>query len=266
MRKRRREIERQLRRKGLARYRQAAEVIVSCGLAEPSLDDRVLAHLEQEPALSFLEHLSALWLSAQLSLGSARKIARIVRALRFYARTGQEELVEMDVNESIDNTLVILQNRLKHLVEVRTEFGEGLPAVMGGPELSQVWTNILNNACDAVAESRSEGLGLIEIVTRAEDGRVVVAISNDAPPIPDELISKIYDPFFTTKPIGKGTGLGLSICMAVLRRYGGTIAVRNTPSGVTFEVSLPAGASLKQPREAPGAPRLLAPAGSGKRE
>jgi signal transduction histidine kinase len=103
-----------------------------------------------------------------------------------------------------------------------------------------VWTNILNNACDAVELSRGDELGTIEIVTSFTEGRVVVTIANSGPRIPEDILGKIFDPFFTTKPIGKGTGLGLSICAGIVRRAGGTISARNEPDRVIFEVSLPA--------------------------
>jgi len=255
-----RRIERTLSEAGVPAYQRVASVVVNCGLTGISSVERILKHLAHEPVLSLLEHLSALKLSAGISLSSAKRIARIVRALRYYARARQEDSIDVDVNESIDNTLVILQNRIKHMADVRTSFAQELPRVRCGPDLSQVWTNILNNACDAIEESHKGGLGLIEIVTKLEGDSVVVAISNNGPPVPEELLQRIYDPFFTTKPVGKGTGLGLSICAGVLRRHGGTIAVRNDPGRVTFQVRLLVAASARPEGRRSGAKGSATPA------
>ncbi len=241
----RRQLERQLRGAGLPAYRRVAGVLVSCGLDAEAGADRVLRHLSDNTVLSLLEHLVALKVSAEVSLASAKKIARIVRALRFYARTTPEELAEMDVNESIDNTLVILQNRVKRLARVKTSFADALPAVRCGPDISQVWTNLLNNACEAIEDAHKDGMGLIEVSTRVDGDRVIVQISDDGPPIPEEVMRKMYDPFFTTKPLGKGTGLGLSICTGIVQRAGGTITARNETDRVTFEVALPVAYALR---------------------
>jgi C4-dicarboxylate-specific signal transduction histidine kinase len=243
----RRRMERKLREAGHKDSRRMADVLVAYGLGECADDPAARKRLAQPLVLSVLEHALALKVSSDISEASARKIARIVRSLRFYAHDGGGEMSDIDVNESVDNTLVILQNRIKHLAQVRTRFAENLPSVTCGAELLQVWTNILSNACDAIEETRTDGLGLIEIATRLDDGRVVVEISNDGPPIPDVVLKKMFDPFFTTKRIGKGTGLGLSICTGILQRCGGTASARNEPGRVTFEVSLPTTAVHKDP-------------------
>ena len=125
--------------------------------------------------------------------------------------------------------------------EIRTYFEKDLPLVRCGPELAQVWTNILSNACDAIELARGEGLGKIEITTAATpDGCVVITLANDGPRIPEDILGKVFDPFFTTKPQGKGMGLGLSICAGIVRRAGGTITARNEPDRVAFQVIFPA--------------------------
>jgi len=259
-----RRTEQALRGAGVPRHERVASALVNCGLGEIPADDPMLQHFTHEPVLSLLEHVSALRLSAEIFLNSARRIARIVRALRYYARTQEKEVVDIDVNESVDTTLVILQNRIKHIADVRTNFARDLPSVRCGPDLSQVWTNILNNACDAIEESHKGGLGLIEIATKPEGDSVVVAISNNGRPVPEEILQRIYDPFFTTKPVGKGTGLGLSICAGILRRHGGTIAARNDPGRVTFQVRLLVAASARPEGRRSGAKGLATPADIGR--
>jgi signal transduction histidine kinase len=102
-----------------------------------------------------------------------------------------------------------------------------------------VWTNLLNNACDALDEMHRDGMGHIEVVTCQEVDCVVVRISDDGPAIPEHVMPRIFDPFFTTKPVGKGTGLGLGICRGILQRCNGRIEAINAPGWVTFKVSLP---------------------------
>jgi len=247
---RRRQVEERLKDAGVMRPRRMAEVIAACGLGPEAVNGQLIEHLSHGPVIELLELLLALRTSAEISGASARKIARIVRALRLYSRAGTGELIDIDVNETIDSTLVILHNRIKHVAEVKTRLQEALPPVKSGPELSQVWTNILNNACDAIEETHSQQPGLIEIVSRLDGGRVVVEISDNGPPIPEENLEKIFGASYTSKPVGKGTGLGLSICKSILDRCGGTIAARNEPGRVVFEVSLPV-AEGKMPAAGP---------------
>jgi len=240
LRTRRRQIDKQLRESGLAGARRLAEVIIYYGLADDGDYRGCLAHLSHEPVLSALEHVAALKTAAEISTSSAEKIARIVLALRFYARDAQVSVETLNINEGIEDTLVLLQSRLTRVGEVRTNLQPNLAPVAIGPELAQVWSNILTNACDAIEESGRTGTGIIEVSSHHADGPVIVTIANNGPPIPQEVISKIFDPFFTTKPVGKATGLGLSICAGIVQRCGGTLSARNEPDRVVFEVSIPA--------------------------
>jgi PAS domain S-box-containing protein len=233
----RRRIESDLQRQGIADPKHIADVLIDCGLG--SSDENAIRCLTHETGLRFLDHLVALKAGVGISLVSVQKIAKIVRALRYYSRSGEGELFDININESIDNTLVILQNRIKHVARVEKCYDENIPPVRCGSDLSQVWTNILSNACDAIENADGPEEGLIRITTGVSDQRAVVQIFNGGPPIPPEMMPKIYDPFFTTKPIGKGTGLGLSICTGILRKYHGAIAARNDTEGVMFEVKLP---------------------------
>ncbi len=139
-----------------------------------------------------------------------------------------------------------MQNRIKQIANVQTNLGENLPSAKSGGDLLQVWTNILANACDAIKDLHKEGMGLIDISSRLDDGKVVVEISNEGNAIPDETMMKMFDPFYTTKRVGKGTGLGLSICREILKKWGGTIVSRNGNGRVTFEVALPLTANLAE--------------------
>ena len=144
---------------------------------------------------------------------------------------------EVDVPSGLDSTLVMLGHKLKKgSVEVIREYEEGLPPVCGhAGELNQVWTNLLDNAIDAVA-----GHGKIEVSARRENGRVLVEISDDGPGIPQDVQGRMFEPFFTTKDVGKGTGLGLDISRrVVVDDHGGDIRVESRPGETRFEVRLP---------------------------
>ncbi|NJN84433.1 MAG: hypothetical protein HC802_20585 [Caldilineaceae bacterium] len=143
----------------------------------------------------------------------------------------------VNVHEGINNTLLILQNKLKSGVNVRREYDPALPEIEAyGSELNQVWTNIIDNAIDAV-----EGKGEITIRTRrVDDCWIVVEIEDNGPGIPEEIRHRIFDSFFTTKPPGKGTGLGLDISYRiVVFKHQGDIKVHSRPGMTRFQVWLP---------------------------
>jgi PAS domain S-box-containing protein len=246
----RRQAERELRQGGFPDPARSAAVLVRCFGADWNTTPGALENLRSDIVRDLLDHLTSLKAATDISLASVQKIARIVRALRYYSHSSQDEMANVNMNECLDNTMVILHNRLKHVAEVRTTFAPDLPEVCCGPDISQVWTNILNNACDAIEENHPGRLGVIEVATRADGGQVVVEIANDGPPIPEPVTHKMYDPFYTTKPVGKGTGLGLGICVGILARSGGTISARNDPGKVVFTVTLPSSAvAVPAPRQ-----------------
>ena len=171
----------------------------------------------------------------EIGQGSAR-ISEMVGALRSYSYLGQAPAQTVDLREGLDNTLVILRSKLKGGISVHREYGTDVPKVPAyGSELNQVWTNLLDNAADAMG-----GKGEISIRTRREDGWAVVEIEDDGPGIPEEIAPKIFDPFFTTKPPGKGTGLGLSTSFSIVtQRHQGEIRVASRPGSTRFTVKLP---------------------------
>jgi signal transduction histidine kinase len=142
----------------------------------------------------------------------------------------------VDIHDGLDSTLVILRSKLRQGVTVRREYDPDLPQIQAlGSQLNQVWTNIIDNAVDAM-----NGQGEIVLRTRQEDQWVLVEIEDNGPGIPDEAQSNIFDPFFTTKAPGEGTGLGLNISHnIVVQKHGGNIGVRSVPGMTCFEVRLP---------------------------
>ena len=174
----------------------------------------------------------------ELSLGSGR-IFSIIKSLKTYTYLDQAPVQNVDIHEGLDSTLTILQHKIKtNKVNVVREYSQDLPEVMGyGSELNQVWTNIIDNAVDAL-----QGQENAEIIirTRKESNWVVVEIEDNGPGIPEDIRSKIFDAFFTTKEPGKGTGLGLNITYSIVtQKHRGDIKVRSKPGQTVFEVWIP---------------------------
>ncbi|HEY5629711.1 MAG TPA: ATP-binding protein [Candidatus Limnocylindrales bacterium] len=165
----------------------------------------------------------------------ARRMSEIVKAVKDYSYMGQAPLQQVNLTSGLDNTLVILRPKLKAGVEVERVYEPGLPPIDAfGSELNQVWTNIIDNAVDAM-----RGRGRIRIRAFSRDSDLVVEICDNGPGIAPEIRERIFEPFFTTKPPGSGTGLGLHISHNVIARHGGRIEVRSQPGETCFEVVLP---------------------------
>ena len=167
---------------------------------------------------------------------ASERISQIVRAMKSYTYLDQAPLLEVDVHEGLENTLVIMQHKLKHGVTVKREYSPSLPRIEAyASELNQVWTNIIDNAVDAMNSK-----GEIRLKTYELGDRVVVEIVDNGPGIPEEIQARIYDPFFTTKPPGKGTGLGLHISHDIVaNRHRGQLLVESKPGETKFRVILP---------------------------
>ena len=172
-------------------------------------------------------------LAAEIS-ASVGRISRLVGAMKEYTFMDRASSLEADVVEGIENTLTILGHKLEG-VSVNRDFEEDLPRVPGpGGELNQVWTNLLDNAADAVA-----GGGSVRVRAFREREAVVVEVSDDGPGIPPEFRNHVFEPFFTTKEVGSGAGLGLDVARRVVRGHGGDITVQSGPWGTSFAVRLP---------------------------
>ncbi|HVF25865.1 MAG TPA: ATP-binding protein, partial [Anaerolineales bacterium] len=167
---------------------------------------------------------------------TTERISQIVHAMKSYTYLDQAPLLEVDIHEGLENTLIIMQHKLKKGVTIKREYSADLPRIEAyASELNQVWTNIIDNAVDAM-----NGKGEISLRTYAEDDHVVVEITDNGPGIPEEIQARIYEPFFTTKPPGKGTGLGLHISHdIVVNRHHGQLLVESKAGGTKFKVILP---------------------------
>jgi signal transduction histidine kinase len=156
--------------------------------------------------------------------------------MKNYSYLGQAPVQNVDVNDGLRSTLVILRSKLKGGIVVHQELSSDLPRIEAyGGELNQVWTNLLDNAADAM-----DGKGEIRLRTMARGRRVVVQVEDNGPGIPEEMQPRVFDAFFTTKAPGKGTGLGLNTSYnVVVEKHGGTIRVDSEPGRTVFTVELP---------------------------
>ncbi|HTS19909.1 MAG TPA: ATP-binding protein [Verrucomicrobiae bacterium] len=196
------------------------------------------------------------WLEASLSLhallneveGSTTRISELVKAVKAYSYMDQSPMQEVDVHDGIDNTLTMLGHKLKN-VAVTRKYDRSIPRIMAyGGELNQVWTNLLDNAIDAV-----KGKGKICVATFLDDDQVVVEIADNGTGIPPEVQSHIFEPFYTTKGVGSGTGLGLVISSRIVaNRHGGEIEFESVPGDTRFTVRLPVKQSSNSHGESSG--------------
>jgi len=169
---------------------------------------------------------------------AAHRISELVAAIKNYSHMDSGEgRAEVDLRREIETTLTILAHKLRQKgVQVTRDFQRDLPPIEAFPgELNQVWTNLLDNAIDAVAPG-----GRVEVRVVREGELLRVDIRDDGPGIPEEIRSRIWEPFFTTKQVGEGTGLGLEVVKRiVVRRHGGNISVTSSPGDTCFTVRLP---------------------------
>jgi signal transduction histidine kinase len=174
-------------------------------------------------------------LLTEIHAGSQR-ISEIVAAMKSYTFMDQAALLEIDLHEGLNNTLVILRNRLKSGITLHLDFADDIPPIQAyGSELNQVWTNIIDNAIDAM-----DGKGEITIRTRHEGDNVIVTIEDNGPGIPEAVLPTIFDPFVTTKAPGQGTGMGLYVSHTiVVQKHNGTLTCSSQPGKTVFTISLP---------------------------
>jgi signal transduction histidine kinase len=223
---------------GVADAWELAPSLVDQGLDLPALSMLADA-LEPEALAAVLVRAASAFPVYRLvhEIGEASgRVSEIVAALKSYSFLGQAPVQAVDLHEGLDSTLVILRAKLKDGVDVHREYSTELPPVpVYGSDLNQVWTNLLDNAIDAM-----NGKGTITIRTRRDGDWAVVEIEDDGPGIPEAVRARIFDPFFTTKEPGSGTGLGLSTSYSVVtEKHRGSIAVESQPGLTRFTVRLP---------------------------
>jgi signal transduction histidine kinase len=169
------------------------------------------------------------------------RVATIVKAMKEFAHPDAEEQNLADLNHAIETTLLVASNEYKYLAKVHTSFAE-LPGVICNiGEINQVILNLVVNAAHAIHDAgRDVETGEIHISTALEEDSAVIRIRDNGCGIPEEHLSKVYDPFFTTKEVGRGTGQGLSIAHSILDKHCGSIDVTShVGTGTEFVLSIP---------------------------
>lgn len=189
------------------------------------------------------------WLESSLTLEklvieikeSADRISTLIQAVKSYSHMDRgSAMVPTDIHEGLKSTITMLKHKVKQKdIQFEKDVDYDIPKVLANPgELNQVWTNILDNAIDAMEQK-----GTLKITTRADNRFVRIEITDSGMGIPEENLTRLFDPFFTTKPLGQGTGMGLDIVKKIIDRHKGDIQVKSKPGETTFTVCLPVLAS-----------------------
>ena len=167
---------------------------------------------------------------------STRRISELVAAVRSYSQMDRASMQHIDVADGLDSTLVMLGHKLRDGVTVVREYGAGVPRIEAyAGELNQVWTNLIDNAVDAM-----DGTGTLRVATHVEGDSVVVEIGDTGKGMTPQVASRAFEAFYTTKDVGKGTGLGLDIARRiVVERHGGTITIDSRPGETVLRVRIP---------------------------
>lgn len=231
------QIDSMLRSHGQKDLWQLAAELAQRGV-KPSALDSLFENLDAGTARAALVRLAASIEIANLLKeieSSTSRISDLVLAIKEYTFMDQAPIQNVDVVKSLENTLTILNHKLKRGVDVKRDYRD-VPLLVNsfGSELSQVWTNIIDNAVDAMS-----GKGELRIRTYRDDTCVVIEIGDNGPGIPAEVQPHIFEPFFTTKGVGQGTGLGLDTVQRIIRKHRGNIEVTSEPGNTRFLVWLP---------------------------
>src|SRR5215469_4718237 len=240
------EVGRWLDAHGVARAWELAPVLVDRGVTVEVLESvmRGCDPSTVSDALAWAERMAAMRQILEEVEGSTTRIAQIVKAVKAYSYADTTSLRIADIHEALDISLTILGHKLRDVgATVERKYDRSLPPIQTyGAELGQVWTNLLDNAADAIAmdgaKTGARG-GRIIVRTTADQGGIRVEITDSGPGIPADVLPRIFDPFFTTKGAGKGTGLGLEIAKRIVARHGGTIDATSSPGATQFAVWLP---------------------------
>lgn len=216
--------------------------LLAAGLArrniKPEVVESLFAILDGDTARAALVRIAASVEIASLVHeieSSTSRISDLVGAIKEYTHMDQAPVLNVDVVRSLETTLTILNHKLKQGVAVQRDYQQ-VPLLVNsfGSELNQVWTNIIDNAIDAM-----HGKGELRVRTYQQDGCVVVEIADNGPGIPEEVQPHIFEPFFTTKGVGEGTGLGLDTVQRIVKKHRGNIQVTSKPGDTRFQVWLP---------------------------
>jgi signal transduction histidine kinase len=227
-----------LGRHGVAREWAIAPSLAAAG-ADIAWCERAaiaLAGSALEPGLEWVA--STLSIAALLSemKESTRRISELVAAIKSYSQMDRASMQQINVTDGIDSALVMLGHKLSNSITVVRDYSASVPPIEAYPgELNQVWTNLIDNALDAM-----NGAGTLRLATRAEQDDIVVEVGDTGPGMTPQVASRAFDAFYTTKDAGQGTGLGLDIARrTVVERHGGIITIDSQPGKTVMRVRLP---------------------------
>jgi signal transduction histidine kinase len=217
-------------------WQLAADLARKC--VQPAELESLFAALEPDTARAALVRIAASVEVANLLNeieSSTSRISDLVLAIKEYTYMDQAPVQNVDIVKSLETTLTILNYKLKRGVVVQRDY-QKIPFLVNsfGSELNQVWTNIIDNAIDAMS-----GNGELRVRTYRDDGCVVVEIGDNGPGISPQVQPHIFEPFFTTKAVGEGTGLGLDTVQRIVKKHRGNIQVDSRPGNTRFQVFLP---------------------------
>ncbi len=223
---------------------RGADAVLAGPLAETAVTLPALDRLAEalggevlDKALRWVAYGCAARSLAQEIVTAGTRIYELVAAVKGFTQVDRETTMQpVDVGQGLADTLTVLRAKVKaKSAAVTVVVAPGLPPAMAhGGELNQVWLNLIDNALDAVASG-----GRVDVSAAREGGKLVVRITDDGPGIPAAVLPRVFDPFYTTKPVGQGTGLGLDIVRRLVNRHNGQIDVESRPRRTVFTVSLP---------------------------
>ncbi len=218
---------------------ELAEDLIDQGILKDKVEE-IEKHINKNQIESFLHWLvlnSAVHEMLKEVNEASERISKLVASIKSHSHMDRApELAEVDINDGIESTLVIFQHKIKEKsIKLSLDFDAELPKIQGMEgELNQVWTNIIDNALDAMNED-----GQLKISASSDKNFLCVRIEDNGPGIPENIVNQIFEPFFTTKNLGKGTGLGLDISSRIIKEHNGSIDVKSKPGQTIFEILLP---------------------------
>ena len=212
--------------------------LVEAGV-DPATLEAILAKIDPaafgDVLVKVNSQLAAAKLANEIKTGTAR-ISELVKAIKEYSYMDQANVQDVDVHKALESTLLILNYKLKKKnIQITRDYDESLPKIKAiGSELNQVWTNLIVNAVEAMADG-----GSLKVRTKREPKHILVEVRDSGSGIPSDIRSRIFEPFFTTKPVGEGTGLGLDAVARIVRKHRGNIRFESKPGDTCFQVRLP---------------------------
>lgn len=236
-------IEDVLAARGVAQPWSVADELAGAGLTVRAVEQALRTRAEVSIALEWLRVRAQVRSAVDHISTSVDRMAGLTSALRRYSYLDRAPQQDVDVRSGLDDTLTILSHKIPTGVRVVRRYAADVPRIHAyGGQLNQVWTNLIDNAVDAVGTA-----GTITIGAQPSGAGVLVTVADDGPGIPAAVTTTVFDPFVTTKPPGQGTGLGLNVAHQIVTEvHGGRLTVESEPGHTVFSVYLPPGAGTEE--------------------